>query len=212
MIPDGILRRGQVILLTCPLLGLVFFPFSAGWAEEGSLTEGTQDAPPEEVVYSLLRGFPEAHAEKLKKGKRVKGWWTGKGFQFEDAASESALHLFLSDQIKVGARLRQAIWFQVEPGFESSLLFRGIPPARRLRLFYALPDEIFSKKQPAFIQMEILIGKKKIFETQTNTKGWKEKTVNLTLPFLLDRDFNLTIKVRSLDPEPKSFGVYGYIE
>ena len=180
--------------------------------EEPSLSEGEQ-APPKEVIFSFLQEFHEAKARKFQKGKFIGASWVENGFQFEDSTYGGNMKdIFLSEQISVNGRQRMAIWFLINPGFESLLLFQNVPPGRQLRLFYALPDGTFLQKAPAFIQVEVWIGRKKLFKAQINTKGWKQKTVNWVLPFLLHRDCDVTIAIRSLNPEPNLLGVYGNIE
>jgi len=173
-----------------------------------------EETPPENVVFSFLRGLPEAQVERRKKGKSIGGRWNEKGFQFEDS-DPGVMEIFAHEQTTVSGKNRGAVWMLAKSGSESSLAFLKVPPGRSLRFFYALPDYVFEprgKAQPAFVQVEILIGKKKVFEGQTNTKGWKEKTLDLTLPYLLQRDYQITIRVRSLDPEPRYFVFYGYIQ
>ena len=179
--------------------------------QKSSLPE-REEVPPEEVIYSFLRGFQEARAQKSQKGKLIGGWWQENGFQFEDSSQTIVKDIFLSEEINVNGRKRKAIWFLINPGFESLLIFQNVPPGRRLKLSYALPDETFLGKAPAFIQVEVRIGKKKLFEVQINAKGWKEKTADLTLPFLLHHNYDVTIAVRSLDPAPRLLGLYGHIE
>ena len=179
--------------------------------EESSLPESAE-TPPEEVIYSFLQSFQEAKAQKLEKGRYIKGLWQENGFQFEDSTGLLMKDIFLSDAINVNGRQRNAIWFLIGPGYESLLRFQGVPPGKRLRLYYALQDEAFLEKVPAFVQVEARIGKKKLFEVQINTKGWKEKTADLTLSFLLHHNYDVTITVHSLDPEPKLLGLYGHIE
>lgn len=188
--------------------------FSA-WADEEPAPVSSperDEIPPEEVIYSFLAGFQEAKAQKLQRGKLIRGWWFEDGFQFEDAVEGIVKDIFVSDSMNVNGRQRKAIWFLVQPGFESLLVFSNVPPGKRLKLFYAMPDETFLGKPPAFVQVEVRIGKKKVLEVQINTKGWKEKTLRLTLPYILHRNMVVTVAVRSLDPEPKLLGLYGHIE
>ncbi|GEM_PF-2522753 len=206
-------------LFLCLYIASLFLPALYVAAEpaqqdNASVFLDDEEAPTEEVTFSFLQGFPEAQAEKIKKGKVSRAQWDGTGFRFGDS-EPNVIDFFIHDQTLVSGKTRPAIWILVAPGYESSLTFSKIPSGRKLNLFYALPDYVFQeagKVTPSFVQMEIFIGKKRIYEGQTNTKGWKEKTLDLSLPYLLQRDLQVTIRVRSLDPQPRYFVLYGNIE
>ncbi len=206
-------------LFLCVYTALLFFPALYVLAEPAQQDNPSgfleaEEAPLEEVTFSFLQGFPEAQVEKRKKGKVSRAQWKGTGFQFEDS-DPNVVDFLAHDQTQVNGKNRPAIWALVMPGFESSLTFSKVPPARKLKFFYALPDYVFQaaeKVLPSFVQIEIFIGKKRIYEGQTNTKGWKEKTVDLSLPYLLQRDLQVTIRIHSLDPQPRYLVFYGTLE
>ena len=214
----------MVFLLRLSLFYFVFvlfltLSFAAAMPTEGNKAPEVtglfepEDTPPEEVTFSFLQSFSEARAEQRKKSKIFRGEWKGNGFEFEGAPGQP--EFFINDQTMVSTKPRPAIWVLIKPGHESSLIFSKIPPSRRVRIFYAIPDFNFEgqgKALPSFIQIEVLVGKKKIFEAQTNTKGWREKTLDLTLPYLLHRDYQITFRLRSLDQEPRFIVLYGYMQ
>ncbi len=188
-------------------------PDSPSTVSSSSLIE-PKEGPPEEVIFSFVQGFPEAHTDRRKWGRIVQGLKIENGFRFEDSPP-GATDVFVSPDVMVNGKPRQAISLLIVPGFETNLIFQNIPPGRRLRFFYALPDTLFqtaNKAAVSFVQVEVLIGRKVLFEGQTNTKGWREKAVDLTLPYLLHRELQVTIRTRSLDPAPQFLVFYGAIE
>ena len=171
----------------------------------------TEEAPPENVVFSFLKNFSEAKAERRNRGQVSLGQWNRTGFQFPGSGPNTA-DIFTNPQTPVNGKNREAIWMVIPPGQEVGLTFPNVPPGHRLRFFYALPDYLFTMKAPAFTQVEVWVGKKKVYESQTNTKGWKEKVIGLTLPYLLQREIQVTVRARSLDPEPQILVFYGLVE
>lgn len=177
---------------------------------EAPSTLEVEESPPEDVVFSLIHAFPEAHAERRKKGKVIQANWDQTGFIFED--SPLGAEITLSSDKLVDRKAREAISFTIASGYEASLIFQDVPPGHSLKVFYSWADEAFVGRKPAFAHVEILIGRKTVFEVQTNTKGWKQQAIDLTLPYLLQRHYALSFKVRSVDSLPNKFLLYGYIE
>jgi len=175
--------------------------------------ETIQDSgPPGEILYSFLQAFPRAQAQRRRRGKNVRAWWLERGFQFEDSAA-GAIDIFVSEDAVAGAVVRQAIAFNLVAGEESELIYSEVPPGRRIHLYFALPDGSFPlTRAGAPVLFEVLIGTKSIFEAELSTRGWKEKTIDLTLPFLLQRSYRLTFRVRTVDKQWKTFVFHGYVE
>lgn len=175
--------------------------------------EGMNEAPPGEVIFSILPAFPEANVQRRKKWRWLKGWWDEKGFKFEDSPIPGP-QVFIDNATPVNGRVREAILVQLEPGSETTVSFTRVPPGRILRVLWALPDSSFEgeEKIGGHVKVGVSIGQKNVFETQISTKGWKENLIDLALPRLLGRAYVLTFTIRSVDSHWKSLLFYGYIE
>lgn len=182
-------------------------PSQDPWSAE---SEEAPEEAPQAVVYSFLQAFPEARAVRSHGARKAKGQWTGDRFVFQNAAELGDISRTLNTP--VAGRSGESILFQLEAGVESQLIFSRVPPARKLKVFLAIPDSDLQKEKPAPIGFEVRVGGKKVFETEVTGKGWNEKNLDLTLPFLLQRNFVVTFKVRSVDSHQRSLLFRGYLE
>ena len=169
-----------------------------------------ESSPPPSVVYSFLEALPRAQASWKGAGKTLAGVWEEDRFRFEGQAGVT--DIFATDAALVEGKPRLAIWLQPYDDLEATLTFSDLPPGRQLHLFYALPDPVFQQAKLIPVYLEVWIGQKKLFETRVNSKGWKEKTVDLTLPFLLQRRFLIRVKVWAAEKQSSSFIFYARIE
>jgi hypothetical protein len=163
-----------------------------------------------EKIYILTQHFTKAQAEREISGRIYAGQLKGERIQFEGLPGIA--DIFVTESAVVEGKTRPVIWFQPLQNSENSLIFRDVPPGRKLHLFYALPDWTFQKQQVTPVQFEVWFGKRKLLETRVSTKGWKEKILDLTLPFLLQRKGRLVFKVGVAGQRPESFVFYGAIE
>ena len=182
-------------------------PSQDPWSGE---SEETPEEAPQAVVYSFLQAFPEAQAARSRGVRKAKGQWTGDRFTFQNAAGLGDISVTMNTP--VAGRSGESILFQLEPGVESQLIFSRVPPARNLKVFLAMPDSDFQKEKPSPIGFEVWVGGKKVFETEVTRKGWKEEDLDLTLPFLLQRNLVVTFKVRTVDSHQRSILFRGYLE
>lgn len=192
--------RGKGLLLAS-ILFLLFPPLSARAAEGG---------PPGEILFSFLQELP--HAEAVREGEEgtIRGEWADGRFYFEGLPGST--YVFTTENIAVDGKTRMAIWFQPWKGFDSTLTFSSVPPGRRLRLFFALGDSDFSEGKAIPVYFEVWLGKKKLFDAQVGTKGWKQKTFDLTLVYLLQRKYRFKFRTWSSERRPTNFVFYGYVE
>lgn len=162
------------------------------------------------ILYSFVENLSKAQAVRESEDRVIEGRWLGDRFKFEGLPSVA--DIFTSESVVVDGKTRSAIWLQPLERFESSLTFSGVPAGRVLEISYALPDWTFQGKEVSPVEFEIWIGEKKVFGTRFNTKGWKTKTVDLTLLSLLQRKYRVSFKVRTTDQQPKSLVFYGLVE
>jgi membrane protease YdiL (CAAX protease family) len=168
-------------------------------------------APAKNIIYSFLESFPRAQVVREREGLVYRGKWMARRFQFEGLPITS--DIFVSETVMVGGKTRPVIQFPALPGFKSTVLFPKVPPARKLRVFFALSDEAFPKEGIAEpVQFEVWIGRKKLHESRLNSRGWQEKTLDLTILFLLQRTYTVTFKLSTSGADSKSFAFYGYLK
>ena len=196
-------------------LSFLFLTFVSGWAEEDPETEvpageAFEGPPPQEIGYSFVQNLPEARVVRYRNQKKSEAQWLGNRFRFPEAAGTA--DVFVAENFVVNGSLHEAIAVSLQPGFDTSLLFTHVPAGKRLKLFVAFPDFGLKKEKVVPAEVEVWIGQKKILETQVSTKGWKQEQVDLFLPFLLQRSYGFTIRLRSSDTEPKTVLLYGYLE
>jgi len=161
--------------------------------------------------YSFLEKLHTAQAvRQTEQVPAVKGEWSEGHFRF--AGLQTAYDILVSNAAPVDGKTRPAIWFQPLYGFDSSLTFSKVPSGRRLVLFYALPDASFQGENMTAVLFEVWLGGKKLFETTINSKGWGEKRLDLTLPYLLQRSGTLRFKIRAVSERPTGFLFYGQVE
>ena len=170
-----------------------------------------EEKPAEKVIYSFLPFLSQTRVTRSIGDKLIEQKWV-EGRLHSDQLPP-LVDVFTSDSVVVGGAKRSAIWFPPLFGFDSVLEFTGVPPARKLKVFYALPDESFKEDgKTTPVQFEVWIGKKKLFESLVGTKGWKEKSVDLAIPYFLRRRYQFSFRVRTGDADPKSFVFYAYLE
>lgn len=189
---------------------LTFFILVTFSLSYGLSIQAAEDIPPERVIYSFLQGFPTAQTLWLSEETRIQGTWTGDRFHFEGLPG--AMEIFITDAAQVGGKTHAAIWIQPVGDMEAILTFPNVPPGRKLRLFFAAPDIVFQQGKINPIYLEVWIGRKRLFEARIHTKGWKEKTLDLLLPFLLQRLYQIRVRVRAHEKNLSSLVFYGRIE
>jgi len=201
--------RGQrsPILFRCwnfPLVLMLFLllpPLPARAAER----------PPREIIFSFLQGLPYAQAVRQGEGQSFTGEWKGDRFHFEGLPALMAI--YTTEVVAVEGKTRAAIWFQPWRDLDTTLVFSSVPVGKRLRIFFALGDSDFSHGRRATpVYFEAWIGKKKLFDAQVNTRDWKEKSFDLTLPYFLQRKSRFSFKIQASEKQQTSFIFYGYIE
>ena len=140
------------------------------------------------------------------------GVWKDERFHFEGLPDSA--DILMDRKALVERKPETVVWFPVGPEQDASLTYTGVPIGRRLRFLFILSGDwdVTKKEKPLPLLLEIWIGKKKLFETQISTPGWKEKTLDLTLPYLLQRRFRFTVKARTLGPEWDNLIFFGYLE
>jgi len=195
--------------------GLVFFPILILCLLICPIPISAQDPvapPPGEIVYSFIERLSQAQAIKRGAGNEVhQARWITSRFRFDELPGSA--DILISEGILVKGKARSVIRFQALPGYESELVYKKVPPGRRMRIFFALTDSNFRKsKERAPVDFEVWIGAKKLYETRVNSRGWQEKTLDMTLPRLLQRGFRVSFKVRTSGEQLKNFVFYGYIE
>ncbi len=162
------------------------------------------------VIYSFLQAFPQARAIRYPKFDKTEGRWVEDHFEFPDAPGQS--DIFTGKNFEVNAAVREAIAFRIQPDVASNLIFTRVPPGRKLKVFLAMPDFAFRKEKLSPIQFEAWIGGKKILTTEVQTKGWRQEEADLTLPFLLQRNYIVSFKVYSPTQEETILLFQGTIE
>ena len=192
--------RGKGLLLAS-ILFLLFHPLPA---------RAVQEEPPGEIIFSFLEELPYAEAVREGEGQTVTGEWVDERFYFEGLPGLT--DVFTTEAVKVDGKTQAAIWFQPWKGFDSTLTFSSVPPGKRLRLFFALGDSDFVQGKATPVYFEVWLGKKKLFDAQGGTKGWKQKTFDLTLAYLLQRKYRFKFRIWSSERRPTSFVFYGYVE
>lgn len=190
--------------LSFGLILILFFPALPAHAEKA--------APlPKEITYSFFQGLSQAHALRKEESQVFEGRWTGDRLSFEGFPPK--MDIFVNESVLVEGKTRRVIWFSALSKYESTLVFFKVPAGKRLRVFYALSDSTFQKGgEIAPVEFEVWMGGKKLFETRISSRGWQERTLDLTLPFLLQRSFRFSFKVRTSGADAKDFVFYGYVE
>ena len=173
---------------------------------------GEKGGPPQEILYSFLDHLSEARAVRQSMGQPdYEGEWLGNRFRFSGLPDSA--DITVNDQVIVGEKARPAIQFNALAKLESTLTFPKVAPGKRLHIFYGLADSAFEKGQAvAPVEFEIWLGKKRVLETRVSSKGWNERTINLTIPHLLHRNFRFAFSVRMAGERTQKFLVYGYLE
>lgn len=197
-------RKAGLVLFSILILGLLVFPIPVSAQDPGR--------PPGEIVYSFIERLSQARAIKRGQGNEVhQARWIASRFRFDELPGMA--DILVSEGILVKGKTRTVIRIQALPGYESELVYKKVPPGRRMRIFFALADSNFRKgKEQAPVEFEVWIGAKKLYETRVNSRGWQAKTLDMTLPRLLQRGFRVSFKVRTSGEQLKNFVFYGYIE
>lgn len=168
-----------------------------------------KDAP--KVVYSFVDHFSKTRALRASEEATYEGEWKEDRFIFEELSGPA--DIVADRKALVEKKPRPVILFPSGPGLESSLAFPEVPPGRRLRFFYILSANWAVEEDKLLpVLIEIWLGRKRLLRTEVSTAGWKEKTLDLMLPFLLQRKYRLTIRTRSLGEEWRNLIFYGYVE
>ena len=163
-----------------------------------------------EALYSFVDSLSQAQALRDTELGLLEGTWFNERFEFEGLHGAYDVQVFR--KVAVEGKFRRAIHVLSLPEQDSLLIFSDVPPGRNLRLFFALPDSVFEKGIVAPVQVEAWIGGKRLFTTATNARGWQEKTLDLSLPLLLQRPYRVTVKVRATGVRSTPFLFYGHIE
>lgn len=170
-----------------------------------------QDAG-KKFVYSFADNLGSAEALRASREEMFPGAWKDERFHFEGLPDSA--DILVDRKALVERKPETVVWFPVGPEQDVSLTYTGVPVGRRLRFLFLLSGDwgAAKKGEPLPLLLEVWIGKKKLFETQISTPGWKEKTFDLTLPYLLQRKFRFTVKARTLGPEWDNLIFFGYLE
>ena len=165
----------------------------------------------ESPVYSFLENLPGARVLRIRKGEAFMGKWTETRHRMEGLPP--AADVLVTRKTLVRGKTRSAIRFRALPGYESSLAFEKVPPARELHVFAALADPTFKKtKEVIPVEFEIWVGRKKIHSDRISFKGWVEQKVDLTVPYLLHRKYRFTFKVRTASKRSRNFVFYALLK
>ena len=194
---------------------LFLFPVLGGAEEKpevaSGLSEEVLEGPPSpEITYSFTQSLPEARVIRHRDHKKSEAEWKEGHFRFIEAPGIA--DVYVAENFIVTGSVREAIAIQIQPGFDTTLIFSRVPPGKGLKIFLAIPDYALKKEKAVPADFEIWIGKKKILDTQVSAKGWKQERADLGLPFLLQRSYVFTVKAHSTDAESKTVLFYGYIE
>ncbi|MBI4115436.1 MAG: hypothetical protein HY447_02550 [Candidatus Omnitrophica bacterium] len=161
-------------------------------------------------IYSFAEHLPMAEALRGGEKGTLYGKWGVDRFRFQGLPSTGS-DIFISQGVVVAEKVREAISFNPLTGFDSTLVFSQVPSGSQLRIFYAVPDSVFEQSKVVGVNFEVWIGKKKVFETRASSKGWQEKTVDLSLLSLLGRSYRVTFRVSAVDQD-QEFAFDAYIE
>lgn len=156
-------------------------------------------SPKEKAIYSFMEVFPTARAIRYPKLGKTEGQWVEDHFEFPDAPGLS--DIFMAKNFEVNGMIREAMAFKIQPDVATNLIFTHVPAGRKLKLLLALPDFTAKKEKIPSVQFEAWIGGKQIFTTEIQTKGWRQESVDLTLPYLLERSYVVSFKVYSVAKE-----------
>ena len=191
---------------------LLLWLIPLGWSEESFQPPSvTQRGAVPPGAYSLAENLSQAGALRVTpEGQSFPGVFTDGRFSFAGLAGNA--DIFVSDSGLVEGLTRTAIWFPPLEGMESTLTFHQVPRRRKLHVFFALPDTTTQQKDLLPVQFEIWMGKKNLFHTRLSTKGWQEKVLDLTLPYLLQKSYQISFKVRMSDNQSKDLIFYGYLQ
>jgi hypothetical protein len=161
-------------------------------------------------VFSFLEKLHTARAHRETEQVPLDGEWNEGRFRFTGLAS--AYDILVSNTAAVDGKTRPAIWFQPVSGYDSTLTFSRVPAGRRLVVSFALPDASLQGEIVTPVLFEVWIGNKKLLETTLTSKGWSEKRIDLTVPYFLQRRYNIQFRVRAAGEQPSGFLFHGRVE